>query len=274
MIIHTSRLLFLCFILLFMNYSQAGTITINQTANASIVGNKLFVDISLSNTGDSPAYNLLPRIVFLGKTNSLSPLKILPDGESFKWSTELSLGNEGRGEFHILSLVGYDDDKNNRHTNTGEMYLNTVSITERFLELSINIESSDNFENQSTLVVKNASSEKLDVELQFITADSVAINQEYKIISLEGSGQFTLPIILNSSGFKELGSKPLYIITRYAKDDVFYSQMISVSPQEFEKDGVLRSFFSSPEKMMIVVGVLLLMLFVILIINLRSRRKI
>jgi len=262
-----------CLFSIFLSSVQAGVITINQTASASIKENNLNVEINVSNTGDTSASNLIPRIVFLGKTHSLSTVKTLEAGSSFKQSINLSLGDESRGEFHILSLVAYDDDKKDRHSNAAEMYLNTVPIAERPLKLSVKTISNDNLSNHSTLTLENSHSNSLEIRLQFVTAETIAINQKNKQFSLLSGEKLSIPIILNSNGFKELGSKPLFVIARYSKDALNYSQLISISPQEIDEGGVVRSFFSSQIFVVVIVGLLILIVLIVLLINLKKRNQ-
>ena len=256
---------------MFVSTSNAGIITINQTTTASIEGKDLLVDIDVSNSGDTSAFNIVPRVVFLGATHTLSVVKTLPAKSAFKQSIKLSFGDSTFGEFHVLSLVDYDDDKNSRHTNAAEMYLNTVPIASRPIELALTTESNSNLENKSTLIVDNKSNSVINVELNFVAAENVAVNQESRSVSLKSSEQISLPVILNSLGFKEAGSTALFIIARYKNGAHNYSQLLSIVPQDIDDVGVIETLFTS-KKLIIGLGVVFgLIILIILIVNIKSR---
>ena len=263
--------LLVCVFSMFAGLSNAGVITINQTATASIEGKDLLVDIEVSNTGDTSAFNMIPRIVFLGVTHTLSAVKSLPANKSFKQSVKLSFGDSNSGEFHVLSLVDYDDDKSSRHTNAAEMYLNTVPIASRPIDLMLTTESNNNLENKSTLIIENRSVGTINVELSFIAAENIAVNQESMSVSLKNSEKTELPVILNSLGFKESGSKSLFILARYKNGLLNYSQLLSIAPQDMEESGIFETFFTS-KKWVIGLGVVFgLIILIILILNIKSR---
>lgn len=240
----------------------AGTITLEQTASASILGNTLSVEIKLLNQGDMPATNITPSVFMLGERLHLSGIPTLNAGQSYSQTTSASMGDDILGEYHILSLISYDDDQGKRHITDAQLYLNSTPIDEHPISLTMITKSSQKTEKRLTLIIKNNAERIIPVNLQFITPDDVAVNHLPEIFSLNALAENSFPIILNSSNFENFSDIPLYVITRYTINEVQHSQLISAQINPKKQESPAESFFSKKILLLSLAGFFILLLII------------
>ena len=264
---------FVLVILMCLNSVQAGSITLTQTASASILGNSLSVEIKLTNEGNVSAFNITLRVIMAGKNILLPTVSELKAGQSYSQTASTSLGDDINGEFHILSLASYEDDKNVRHVNSAQMYLNSVPIDEHPISLGIITETSDKTESRLNLIVSNSSVENILVKLQFIVPDGIALNRLSKLISLGESEEERISVILNAADFTKIGASSVYVIARYTIDEIQHSQIISSLINPEKEQSIAELFFSTQYYVFTFAGLFLLLLIYTIINNYRNKGK-
>ena len=254
--------------------SLAGVISISQTTTASIESGVLYVDVQVSNFGDSAAYDVRPRVVFLGDNYVLSKLASLPAGQSVKLSKKIELKENVNGEFHVLSFVGYTDDKGMKHANSAEIYLNTIPILNRFVSQELSVGSFSNTEVRGKFIIKNLSHKLIKIDLKFSTPEMVGVNQEANQLDLKAGETLEVSIILNAKSFKDIGSAPLYIVGLYEIGNVQYSQLSSIPLEVITEDNLILSVFSSKWVIIGAISFLGLILLIVTVINIKRRLRV
>ncbi len=241
-----------------------------QTTGASINGSSLSIEISIKNKGTGAAFHVSPRIYVLNKTVPLPPLAKLAAGQTYSQTLSTNLGKGIKGEFHILSLVAYDDIKGRRHTNSAKLYLNTVPVNQHLLSLGLMTKQQTPRQSEHELIVKNLAKKPLAVSLRFVTPEAVAINQQSQTVELAPRMQKSIPLILNASNFRDIGSSPLFVIARYRHQGKELSQLISAPREEPSQ---AQSFFSSPSLVWGIAGGLVLLLVGTLLLNMKKKNQ-
>lgn len=245
---------------IFSSCLYAGTITLTQSTTASIVGNSLSIELNLKNEGDTSAHNVTPRVLMVGKNILLPTISELKAGQSYSQATSTSLGNDINGEYHIVALTYYEDEKGIRHISNSQLYLNSVPIDEHPISLGLILESSDKTEIRVKGMIQNQLNKDFPLKLQVIVPDDIATNPLIETLNIKAMSSDSFPLILNAVNFNDFGESLIYVIARYSINDIQHSQLISIPINQNKQDGIIQSFFSTQYLLLMFGGLFVLIL--------------
>jgi len=246
--------------------SHARFITIDTRVETKLQGDKLTINVELTNRGDEPAYNLLVNIEIGRHSQAGKPVEKLEAGEVFKSQFNFDISFGKPGTYPLITRIDFTD--------LNQYPFSFVSLTDLIYgeggppKIAVRMKPLEMAEEDKLhLTVKNLDANEKEISVRLITPKEITPREPLRVLNLAPKEHQVLYFPVSNSSALVGSDYAIYALMSYEDEGRHYFTSASGSIRIIEKKKLTR------QQLYLLLGIPLGILVLYLLFILRKKQK-
>jgi hypothetical protein len=251
--------------------ANADDIRVSVEFGASVADNEVTFDIKTLNHGTDSALQVQPRITFLEQIRALPTLAELKPTTTYLQKATFTFPDGTSGHFHAVAEVLFQDSNGVQYSTPAILAIDYERPNDSQSTLTFTLQPTGMASKSVTnaqLTIHNPSEEILNLDFTPVVPQGYKLQGLPRNLPLSRNQEVDLPISWQQLPGSPATAPEINIIVDYLKNNVHFSDVVSVSAVAHARKSVLQQFFEREDWVKSASIIVVTILFVVLSVRL------